>query len=436
MKKRSAAVLSLLFSLLLGGCGLITSADTLMSPPRLTEEQNKVYTALTKDIGSSVNLVYPRSGKYRSAYIIEDLDGDGLGEAVVFYKRPDPSDDGSSVRLNVLKEDSSGKWHSVYDHAGKGVSVDSVTMTSLGNSSRKYLIVGFNLLSSGDKMLQIYSFADNILNTEFTAGYTDYHLTDLLKSGSDDLVIIHGKTEKENASFNLVSDNGNGPELSGSLPLNETLVSIDHVTDGHISENTSAVYIDEALPDGSLTTEIIYCVDGKLRNPASVEGSGIAEKTLRPKGYYCTDVDGDGITEIPTAEPMPGYENETEQLMLTTWNVFENYSIEKKYSGWYSRSEGWCMMFPGRWKDLVTVRTDSASGAVIFSRYDSTARSGTELMRISAVNKDDTDVLLSMGYTLIESTDDTDFLVKLSPNTSESLVLTSTELKNNFFILR
>ena len=71
----------------LTGCSFGASIDTLMSPPKLSMEQEQIYSALTAAVGNNISLKYPKSGKYLSAFIIEDIDGDGGNEALVFYEK-------------------------------------------------------------------------------------------------------------------------------------------------------------------------------------------------------------------------------------------------------------------------------------------------------------------------------------------------------------
>ena len=71
----------------LTGCTFGASIDTLMSPPKLSMEQEQIYSALTEATGNSISLKYPKSGKYLSAFIVEDIDGDGGNEALVFYEK-------------------------------------------------------------------------------------------------------------------------------------------------------------------------------------------------------------------------------------------------------------------------------------------------------------------------------------------------------------
>lgn len=412
----------------MSGCGVITSADSLMSPPKLTEQQNMIYEALTEAAGK-VRLVYPENGSHRSAYIMSDFDGDGMEEAAVFYRKD--SDESGIVRLNMI-DCTDGTWHSVYDCAGAGASVDSAELISAPDSDRVYIAAGYRLISADDKLMHIYGYKDSVIETVYSGEYDVCTVTDLTNDGADDVLVISGNTDKASAQVSLICDSGEGMGCTDSIPLDKNLTGFEAVTAGYIMKDTPALFIDETDPDGNVSTEIIYCVEDHLRNPAAVEGSTIKADTKRFRGYPCMDIDGDGITEIPVTEILPGYENETEKLYMTDWNVFSDYSIVRKYSGWYSRQGGWCMMFPVRWEGLVTVKKDNATGAVIFCQ--SLDRDDTELMRICPVKTEQTDAMLKNGWTLIANGGQTDYLVKLSENTSDNMVLTFTEVQNNFFI--
>ena len=57
----------------------------------------------------------------------------------------------------------------------------------------------------------------------------------------------------------------------------------------------------------------------------------------------------------------------------------------------------------------------------------------TELMRIKAVTKDETEDYRYKGYSLITSRGQVDYLVKLPTNKREQLILTIDEVQNNFY---
>ena len=74
MKKNSIVLLAAAVSAMLSGCTFGGSAENLLSPPILYEEQEEIYAALMKVTGEDMTLQYPRSGAYRSAFVIKDID--------------------------------------------------------------------------------------------------------------------------------------------------------------------------------------------------------------------------------------------------------------------------------------------------------------------------------------------------------------------------
>ena len=149
MKKISAIITALVTGAALTGCTFGASIDTLMAPPKLGAEQEDIYNALTKAEGTSISLKYPKSGKYLSAFIIEDIDGDGGDEALVFYERNNHAADENPLRMNILdKKD--GKWCSVRDKATAGSEIEEVIISRLGSNKRINLIVGTSILNRSE----------------------------------------------------------------------------------------------------------------------------------------------------------------------------------------------------------------------------------------------------------------------------------------------
>ena len=67
------------------GCDLtLSTIDNLIKPPKLSEEQNRIDTALKASVGDNISLVYPKTGDYKSAFIVENIDEEETSEAIVF----------------------------------------------------------------------------------------------------------------------------------------------------------------------------------------------------------------------------------------------------------------------------------------------------------------------------------------------------------------
>lgn len=433
IKKAAAVFFMPIVCAALCSCTVFSSAENLLTPPALSEEQAAVYKALCKETGKNINLVFPSSGDIRSAYVFSDFDSDGDDEAAVFYRLADGGE--NSVRVNILDKTENGSWRSVYDLSGKGEGIGTVRTETVGGSGKIYLCTEYELLAADNKILEIYSYENNRLKTIFSDSCTEYFITDFNGDGKNELTAAVMGTENEPPRVYMAAetDDGTIKEVSAARLVGD-FTEIQNITPGLVGENTPALFIDESSPDGRLSTEIVYSVSGILRNPSDVENSTVAEDTKRGARYFSMDCDGDGIVEIPVTETAPGYENSEEKLLLTKWCVFYNYGITEKYIGWYNMSKGYSLMFPGRWEGLVTVRTDASTGESVFCRYDGSVETSTELLRITSCEKVDTELYMNSGWQLILGNESADFLVKFSDDENEPLVLTMSEIMNNFFI--
>ena len=102
MRKKLIAV-CLVVMFLLTGCNYTqTGIEDLLKPPKLSEQQNEIYTALQASTGSNIRLVYPRKGDFTSAFLINNIDDESTQEAIVFYMREDNVNATNTLRINVL----------------------------------------------------------------------------------------------------------------------------------------------------------------------------------------------------------------------------------------------------------------------------------------------------------------------------------------------
>lgn len=424
-------------SVFMAGCSFGGSVDSLLSPPKLSEEQNAVYDALIRSAGKDIRLKYPRSGEYRSAFVFANIDSEPDREAIVFYEKTGETEGGGNVRINIIDR-RGGKWTSVYDHAGAGTGIDRIFFSELGGSGRQSVIIGYTLLS-GERSVQVYDYEDGLLTSKYSDTYSTMFTADLERDGKNELILIRPGNQMKKASASLVSidpESGEALETSG-VALDESATEFVSVAAGYVGKETPAVFID-GLSGGQLTTEIIYSVDGQLRNPLYLGESGLIEKTRRPAGYTCTDIDLDGVIEIPTLSLFPGYSEDSSgtKLYSADWNIFDNYSITKKYSSFYNIGEGYCFILPSRWDGVVTAKRDSATGEVVFCKFRTDLLNSTvELLRIAVASEEETGALLEEGYMVLKSNNKTNYLVKCPDIEDEPLVLTGTEISNSLYLM-
>ena len=439
--KRLAACISA--CTVLSGCsGINFGVDTLLAAPKLTEEQTQIHQALIAAVGNNITLKYPKNGANRSAYVIANIDNESGDEALVFYEYTgDAAEDG--LRVNLLDKDENGRWISVKEIAGAGTEVDKVILTKMGNDSRTNILVGYQTLSGDEKTLEIYSYRSGDLARIGTTSYSVLETLDINNDGSNELVAIRRMTNSETGQVTskaaLLQMDGEEVVMQQSIDMCDNVTSYAKAKVGRLSDGRRVLCTDCLNAEGNLHTELVYYRYQALQNPMALRSEKLLPICTRPAGYYSADVDGDGVIEIPSTKPMLGYENVVaeEQLLMTSWMQYKDfYELEEKFSGYYAVSDGYAMMFPGRWADKVTVKKDSSTGETVFYKYGGDINADmTELMRVAVAAKQQSQSYIYDGYEVVTSAGQLDYLVKLPTNKREQLILTIDEVENNFYVI-
>lgn len=435
--KAAAAVMSA--AALMSGCtGANLTVDRLLSAPKLTEEQSQIHSALISAVGKNITLKYPRGGANRSAYVIANIDGEPTEEALVFYEYTGAEDEG--IRMSLLDRRDDGSWYSVREMPGAGTEIDKVVISGLGNGKQQDILVGYQSIT-GENTLEIYTYADGDFRMIGAESYSLLETIDINADNKDELVTIQlikdPETGISNAKAYLLRVDGDEIIKDDGIDMADGVSSYSRAYRGRLPSGDPAVYIDELDADGMLRTEIVYYRYSGLQNPIRLRAEKMLPLVTRPAGYSTADLDGDSIYEIPSCKPMLGYEDAVpeEQVLMTTWSVYEDfYKLSPKLSGYHSVTDGYTMAFPPRWTDSVTVKTDPNTGETVFYKYGGDINAYmTELMRIKAAAGDETEEYRYNGYTLIMSSGQMDYLVKLAENPNEQLILTIDEVQTNFY---
>lgn len=435
--KTAAAMLSA--AMLLSGCtGANLTVDRLLAAPKLTDEQSQIHSALISAVGKNITLKYPRGGANRSAYVIANIDGEPTEEALVFYEYTGAEDEG--IHINLLDRRDDGSWYSVREIPGAGTEIDKVVISGLGNGKEQNILVGFQSIT-GENTLEIYSYAEGDFSVIGTDTYSLLETIDINADNKDELVTIQlikdPETGVSNAKAYLLRVDGDEIVKDDGIDMADGVSSYSRAYKGRLPSGDPAVYIDELDADGMLRTELVYYRYSGLQNPIRLRAEKMLPLVTRPSGYGIADLDGDEVYEIPSCKPMLGYKDAVpeEQVLMTTWSVYEDfYKLSPKLSGYHSVTDGYTMAFPDRWIDAVTVKLDPNTGEAVFYKYGGDINAYMpELMRIKAAAGDETEEYLYKGYTLIVSSGQMDYLVKLPANSGEELILTLDEVQTNFY---
>lgn len=411
----------LIFMLLpfaLTGCSLNAGVDTLLTPPKLSVQQEHIYSALKRYAGSNISLKYPKAGDNLSAFIVDDIDGDSEDEAIVFYKKNTIKTDDSSLRMNILDQVDS-QWLSVCDHAADGNEIEQVKITKLGENDRINIIVGYSLINQSEKVVSIYDYSDGALNTTFENNYYSvFDTADLNGDGMLELFIALGQSASRQASAAVYYLRNDGNYLRSAVELNESFYSYVNLQYGTLDDGSTAVYLDAETGSGYIATEI-FSVDRDNNLHELFAPDLEKEETLRSSAYTCSDVDGDGKIEIPVPFVCPGYDDseEEDKLYFSRWYELKGDSLEKKYLSYQSITDGYAFIIPEEWYGEITMVNNPAENEIKLSHYDESSGIEDEIFSLRTVSSENEEQSLKNdGYELLHSRGDKMFFIKINKN--------------------
>lgn len=436
----------ILSAAMLSGCAQIgTSVEGLMTPPKLSDEQTEIKQALINSVGRNVKLKYPKTGEYRSAYVIADIDGEGTDEALVFYEKTGVTPSEPVVRMAVLDKTVDGKWNAVFDAVGDGSDIDKVLIGRLGEKDTPMIFIGYSLVGTGDKYLTGYTYSDGAISKIMGTPYVSADITDLAEEKGDELAVLKRGEDVTASDAELFTiKDGIFTILSKTNVILGSNGEYTSINEGKTSGGENALFLDVPEGNGTISTQVLYCTGDTLKNPVytlrKTSGIDVSSKVTRPSRYVSSDINSDGVTEIPSLSVMPGYEtaDEADKIYLTDWYQFDTdtYVFTKKSSGYYSITDGYCLMLPSRWSGTVTVKEDIATDEIVFFKYEGDIDGDmTELLRISVRKSGDSESMIRNGYTVLAQNEQFEYYAKIPDTRKEPLVPTKSELLYNFILI-
>ena len=435
--KRNKAILAVL-PLFAAFCGCSIQVESLLSPPKLSEEQAAIYEALQAGRGREIHLKYPRSGKYRSAFVIENIDEEETEEAIVFYEASNITDGGSSLRLNFLDREG-GKWVSVYDYAALGSEIERVQFADLGDGETS-IIITYTIQNASDSAVSVLKYTDKTPSEVYTGRCAYTNILDINGDGHSELFQISRDLDSGTATASLLGQSADGGFQILSSATLSGFTECRGVTLGVCDEEGHrAIFIDRSLGDGSIGTDVLICYDDLRLSAVAAVPEVLSRRTnTYTPNILSRDIDGDGIIETASTAAFPGYENlpRAEQVNLIAWYQIESggTAIKRDALSYLSIRSDYLLFIPTRWEGRVTVTLSVSEGTVTFSEYDSKTRvTGAELLTIMAVEPGGASA--PAGYTPYGKNEGTGYRFYIRNNKGNSLALTEAELSDCFKIL-
>ncbi len=414
IKKLPLLLCLLCFAGFLEGCSVVIDVENMLTPPRLSAQQEQIYQALEDTTGSGIRLKYPRSGSYLSSFIIADIDGDSADEAIVFYEYTGISTSEEGLRINVLDR-IDGQWLSVCDRSAQGAEIEKVILSPLGSHGRMNIIIGCSLANQSAKNVSAYTYTDNYLEMTFSESYALFDVAPTRQGGQPDLLLAcpaGTDTPAYAAVYRLTED---GVYHEYKFRFADPYTDFSQMSYGTLPGGGTAICIDAVLGAAALQTEILSMEEDGIVSILERCGAP-ASSTARRLGLLSMDIDSDGMPEIPVQEVFQGYEDaaESEQLMQTKWLSVQSDALYTEHISYYSASDGYVFLLPSQWEGKATAVRDAAENELQLRIFEgSLSANSPVLLRIYiAYDPTDLDAHLANGYTLFHTKGTASYLMR------------------------
>ena len=421
------------------------SAEELMRPPTLTQEQLEISTALERAVGdSNIKYKYPEAGEHRSSFLFYDFDKDGQDEALIFYQA---ASKGSSTWMNILDKEEE-RWVSVFDICAPNseTEVDFISFQPLLEDGN--IIIGWADEYINEKCAVVYSYDGNKLTEVFQDDYDFIRFTDLNDDEKMDMITVVSDPYYEENTVSFITEE---TDITGKSTLEcKDIIELTHgsaeiisVQSGFTDVITPAIFIDGQINlsrNQTLTVSQVISASGdQLINLLDLEDSEIllSDSTMRPTTTLCQDINGDGFIEIPSVSVLPGYDEEEDALYLTTFNrLGVGHSLLPVSRCVINEDHRYLMKFPERWLDKVSIVSQPESNEWSFIRYNGSLEdSSTLLLRLKVYSvKDYHDKFESDTFKLLGQQGLFEYYAHI-PETEDELAITSLELDSLFTFL-
>ena len=342
---------------LLSGCMFNASPEDLYELPQLPEEYTALRIQIEAILADGAENAAPVSGSNIQSVQLTDLDGDGVEEAVAFFRK---SSDERPLKIYIFRavKDS-------YEQAavieGSGTAIYSIRYVDMDNDGSKEILVGWRI-SAEFQALGVYSISDYEPTPLMFSLYNRYEVLDFDGDGLSEIVLL--RTDDNGTPIAEYYDwDGTALQVKSSCSLSMTIAELSGMDIGTLQDGEPALFITGVAEDTRAITDILAYKQEGIVNIVRSDSTGVTSEIFRYISLTPMDINGDGVTEVPVPAALPASDLSTED---TYWQVYwYSYDIsggrENVLLTYHNVAESWYLELPESWDGRIAVRQISGT---------------------------------------------------------------------------
>ena len=436
----SMKYLKLFFAAVLGvfltGCAL-SSGDSLLALPKPPRDYVALQEKIDKILETGAVQTAPEGGQNRQSVQLVDIDADGYEEAIAFFR----TEPGAGRFKVCLYKKVDGEYIEMGAVEGTGTAIQSVSYPRFEANGACGVVLCWKLGSETKRGMTVATFDSGVFRTVLDTEYTDYLIDDIDGDSVDEILTLSDYMQGGRYSARVYANRDHKIKLLSEATLSNDIKLITKIHSGYVEPSQPAIFIDSSLLSmRGLVTDILVLKNDVLSNISIDTVAGWSESTYRPISALCSDPNLDGLIEVPSAKPMPGYNGES--ASDSRWQLsWQRYSLHSAptvvLETYHDYTEGWYLEIPPEWADKITVVREISNGI----RYTSFCEYGVQnvpLVHIYAFTGDDREQFASaVGFYRLGANQTTVFAASI-PYTAElesELYLTEEEIAEVFHVI-
>ena len=382
-----ALLAGLLLAAVLGGCSM-RSADELYALPKQSDAYYDLQKAIDRVMTQNASYSGPLSGSNQQSVQLADLDGDGQDEAIVFARSS-----GEKPLKAYIFDRSGDHYENTAVMEGDGSAFDAVEYVQLDDQPGMEILVGRQLSDQILQSLCVYSYRDGQLVELMSANYSEFKVVDLDGDDHKDVFILRLETEERTGVAELYRYRNGAMERDQEAPLSTGAKQIKRILAGYVAQGVPAVFVASTYEEDTIITDIFAFYGKFFRNIAANGDAGVSAQTVRNYNVYATDIDEDGVIELPMPVALPSATAGEETYWVIDWyNLVPGGTRNVKLTTYHNYSGGWYLILPDKWSGQLSVSREKKVSEVpglTFSKWNGYDQTPEEIMTIYAFTGDD-----------------------------------------------
>lgn len=362
--------------MLLPGCVSHTE-ESLFQLPRAPEDLNNLMSKIQEVTSQGGEQTAPLSGENIQNVQLQDLNGDGIKEAIAFFRM-----NGEEKPLKIyvyVQIDEEYQVQTVIE--GTGTSINYVSYQDLNGDGSRELVVSWQISTQIHELAAYTIHQRQAIEVMSVTDYTDFTICDMDGDNAQEILVFRLEPEGEGAA-NLYDFRDGMMELQSEAPTSSGIKSISSggIQNSHLMDGEPAVFLTyDYGTDGNVSiTDIFAWKENRIQNITLNEQMASSSDTvLFNASVGPTDIDRDGVMELPQMVEVKEYKQTStaSNFWLVRWRKFDlDGTPHLLYTTYYNDRDGWYLELPERWVGKITLsRSDTAGGAeraVIFYYWE------------------------------------------------------------------